>query len=140
MKEFQGNFECLGENTEKYITFLVPIKKKMENKDLEITYKIKFIDSYRFMSSSLSKLVDNLSEGIHNNKCVDCNSCLDYIKIKNEKLLLKCFNCNNYYKKKFNRDLIKKNKNTYSFCDNDLNKFVVFFFAKKGLLSLLVYG
>ena len=132
MKEFQGNFECLGENTEKYITFLVPIKKKMENKDLEITYKIKFIDSYRFMSSSLSKLVDNLSEGIHNNKCVDCNSCLDYIKIKNEKLLLKCFNCNNYYKKKFNRDLIKKIKNTYSFCDNDLNKFVVFFLLRKG--------
>ena len=83
VKEFKGNFGCLGENTEKYITFLVPIKKKIENKYLEITYKIKFIDSYRFMSSSLSKLVDNLSEGIHNNKCVDCNSCLDYIKIKN---------------------------------------------------------
>ena len=61
VKEFEGNFECLGENTEKYITFSVPIKKKIENKDLEITYKIKFIDSYRFMSSSLSKLVDNLS-------------------------------------------------------------------------------
>ena len=29
----------------------------------EITYKIKFIDNYRFMSSSFSKLVDNLSEG-----------------------------------------------------------------------------
>ena len=64
VKEFEGNFECLGENTEKYITFSVPIKKKIENKDLEITYKIKFIDSYRFMSSSLSKIVDNLSEGI----------------------------------------------------------------------------
>ena len=63
VKEFKGNFECLGENTEKYITFSVPIKKKIENKDLEITYKIKFIDSYRFMSSLLSKLVDNLSEG-----------------------------------------------------------------------------
>ena len=125
VKEFQGNFECLGENTEKYITFSVPIKKKIENKDLEITYKIKLIDSYRFMSSSLSKIVDNLSEGIHNNKCVDCNSCLDYIKMKNEKLLLKCFNCNNYYKKKFNKDLIKKFKNTYSFCDNDLNEFVL---------------
>ena len=37
VKEFKGNFECLGENTEKYITFLVPIKKKIENKDLEIT-------------------------------------------------------------------------------------------------------
>ena len=96
VKEFKGNFECLGENTEKYITFSVPIKKKIENKDLEITYKIKFIDRYRFMSSSLSKLFDNLSEGIHNNKCLDCNSCLDYIKIKNEKLLLKCFNCNTY--------------------------------------------
>ena len=125
VKESEVNFECLGENTEKYITFSVPIKKKIENKDLEITYKIKFIDSYRFISSSLSKLVDNLSEGIHNNKCLDYNSCLDYIKIKNEKLLLKCFNCNNYYKKKFNQDLIKKFKNTYSFCDNDLNKFIL---------------
>ena len=85
VKEFDGNFECLGENTEKYITFSVPLKKKIKN--IEITYRIKFIDSYRFMSSSLSKLVDNLSEGIHNNKCADCNSCLDYIKIRNKKLL-----------------------------------------------------
>ena len=54
------------------------------------------------MSSSLSKLVDNLSEGIHNNQFLDCKCCLDYIKMKNEKLLLKCFNCNNYYKKTFN--------------------------------------
>ena len=125
VKEFQGNFECLGENTEKHISFSVPIKKKIENKDLEITYKIKFIDSYRFMSSSLSKLVDNLSKGIHNNKCLDCKCCLDYIKIKNEKLLLKCFNCNTYYKKKFNKDLIKNFKNIYSFCNNDLNKFAL---------------
>ena len=126
VKEFKGSFECLGENTEKYITFSVPIKKKIENKDLEITYKIKFIDSYRFMSSSLSKLVDNLSEGIHNNKFLNCNSCLDYVRItKNEKLLLKCFNCDSYYKKKFNKDLIKKFKNTYSFCNSDLNKFIL---------------
>ena len=125
-KEFEGNFECLGENTEKYITFSVPIKKKIDNKDLEFTYKIKFIDSYRFMSSSLSKLVDNLSEGIHDNKCSDCESNLDYIKIKkNEKLLLKCFNCNISYKKKFNKDLIKKFKNKYSFCNSDLNKFIL---------------
>ena len=26
-EEFEGEFECLGENTEKYITFSVPIKK-----------------------------------------------------------------------------------------------------------------
>ena len=134
-KEFKGNFECLGENTEKYITFSVPIKKKIENKDLEITHKINFVDSYRFMSSSLSKLADNLSEGIHNKKCVDCKSNLDYVRIttaktsslerKNEKLLLKCFNCDSYYKKKFNKDLIKKFKNTYSFCNSDINKFIL---------------
>ena len=59
VKEFDGNFECLGENIEKYITFSAPINKKIENKDIEITYKIKFIDSYRFMAMSLSKLIDN---------------------------------------------------------------------------------
>ena len=108
VKEFDGNFECLGENTEKYITFSVPIKKKIENKDLEIRYKIKFIDSCRFMAMPLSKLIDNLSEGIHNTKCADCGSCLDYVRsTKNEKLILKRFNCKEYYKKKFNKELIK---------------------------------
>ena len=120
VKEFEGQFDCLGENTEKYITFSVPLKKKIENKNLEITYKIKFIDSFRFMSSSLSKLVDYLSEGIHNNKCFDCKSNLDYVRItKNKKLRLKCFNCNIYYKKKINNDLIKIFQNTYSFCKSD---------------------
>ena len=46
VKEFDCNFECLGENTEKYMTFPVQIKKNIENKDIEITYKMKFIDSY----------------------------------------------------------------------------------------------
>ena len=45
------------------------------------------------MSSSLSKLTDNLSEGFHNNKRLNSESCLDYMKTKNEKLILKCFNC-----------------------------------------------
>ena len=92
------------------------------------------MDSFRFMSSSLSKLVNNLSEGIHSNKCVNCKCYLDYIRItKNEKSLLKCFNCNNCYKKKFNKDLIKKFKNTYSFCNSSskssslecINKFLL---------------
>ena len=138
MKEFEGNFECLGENTEKHITFSVPIKKKIENKDLEITYKIKFSESYRFMASSLSKLVDNLSEAIHNNKCSDCGSNLDYTKTtakrtavpsslerKNEKLILECYNCKQCYKKKFNKELIKRFSSTYSFCNNDLNRFIL---------------
>ena len=70
LKEFDGDFECLGKNTEKYITFSVLLKKEIRNKDkiIEITYNIKFIDSYRFMSTLLSKLADNLSEGLHNNR------------------------------------------------------------------------
>ena len=81
VKEIDENFECLGENTEKYITFSVPIKKEIKNKNkiIEIIYKIKFIDSFRFMSTSLSKLVDNLSEGLHNNRCADFKSSLDYM-------------------------------------------------------------
>ena len=123
VKEFDRNFECLGENTEKYITFSAPIKKKIENKHIEITYKIKFIDSYRFMSSSLSKLIDNLSEGLHNNKCLDCESCLDYIKTKNEKLILKCFNFKTYYEKDVNKELIKKFVSTYEFCNGNWERF-----------------
>ena len=57
-KEFKGKFECLGENKETYITFSVPIEKKLDNGET-ITYKLKFIDSFRFMSTSLSS--DNLS-------------------------------------------------------------------------------
>ena len=56
------------------------------------------------MPSLLSKLADNLSEEIPNNKCADCESCLNYLRsTKNEKLIFKCFNCKQYYKKKFNK-------------------------------------
>ena len=65
-KEFKGKFDCLGENMEKYITFSVPIKKERDN-GKPTTYKLKIIDSYRFMQDSLSNLVDNLS-GTNNKK------------------------------------------------------------------------
>ena len=61
-KIFKGQFECLGENTEKYITFSVPINKENYKNGKKITYKIKFIDSCRFIQSTLSDLADNLSE------------------------------------------------------------------------------
>ena len=53
--EFKGELECLGE---KYITFSVPLKKENDNGEI-ITHKLKFIDSYRFMQTSLSNLVHN---------------------------------------------------------------------------------
>ena len=41
------------------------------------------------MSSSLSSLVDNLSEGLHNKKYIKCKSCLEYISIDDNKLICK---------------------------------------------------
>ena len=38
----------------------MPLKKENDNGEI-IIYKLKFIDSYRFMQTSLSNLVDNLS-------------------------------------------------------------------------------
>ena len=125
VKEFEGNFECLGENTEKYITFSVPIKKRIENKDMEITYKIKFVDNFRLMATSLSKLVDNLTEGIHNDKCINCKSDISYMKAIDETLIFRCFNCKKNYEKEINKELIERFSSTYEFCDKDLNKFIM---------------
>ena len=54
---FKGQFECLGKNTGKYRTFSVAINKELEN-NKTIIYKTKFIDSFRFVSRSLSNLLD----------------------------------------------------------------------------------
>ena len=54
----------------------VPIKKEIEkdgNESVEtVSYKIKFIDTARFMASSLSNLIDNLTARIHKIKCQNC--------------------------------------------------------------------
>ena len=124
-EEFEGEFECLGENTEKYITFSVSIKKEIRKKDriIKKSYKIKLIDSFRFMSTSLSDLVDNISEGLH--KCIDCELHLDYMSIKDNQLIFRCFRCKKNYEKDFNKELIKRFANTYRFCNKDLNKFIL---------------
>ena len=41
-------------------------KKKLKK---DISYKFQFMDSVRFMTSSLSNLVDNLAEEIHKINC-----------------------------------------------------------------------
>ena len=41
-KEFNGQLEYLGENTEKDITFSVPVKKELDN-NKTITYKLKLL-------------------------------------------------------------------------------------------------
>ena len=127
-KEFKGKFDCLGENTEKYITFSAPIYKKNDN-DETIIYKLKFIDSFRFMSTSLSSLVDNLSE-IYKKECKGCEekrkikSVCNFIGLKNNKLNYECKECKKRSLKPINK-LIKRFPNVYLFCSEDINKFVL---------------
>ena len=112
---------------------MVPIKKETTKKDKDgndkitkISYKIKFIDSYRFMSTSLSNLVNNLSEGVHNDKCTNCKSCLDYMTTEDEKLTFRCFRCKKSYEKDFNKELIQRFANRDGDLNNgDLNKFIL---------------
>ena len=48
----------------------MPLKKEDDN-GKKSTYKLKFIDSYRFMSTSLSNLIDKLS-GFYDKECKKC--------------------------------------------------------------------
>ena len=63
----------------------MPIKKQLDN-GKTVTYKLKSIDSFIFMSTSLSILV-NLSEGLHNDKCIYFKSYLDYMSVKDDQFV-----------------------------------------------------
>ena len=77
------------------------------------------------MSTSLSSLAYNLSDGLHSDKYADCKSCLDYISAKDNQLMPKCVNCNKNHNKNFNKDLINRFASAFKFCDGDINKFIL---------------
>ena len=110
-KGFYGQLEFLGENTEKYINFSVPISKELDN-GKTITYILKFIDSFRFMSTSLRSLFDSLSEKRHSDTYKDCKSELDYLSLEHNQLIFECFECKRNYMKDFNKESIKRFANT----------------------------
>ena len=71
---------------------------------------IRFIHSFRFMSTSLSEFVDNMS-GIFNS--IECKSCIEKIKInsercffglKNKRLICKCKKCKEERKRPINKN------------------------------------
>ena len=92
---------------EKYITFSVPIKKECDN-GKKIAYKLRFIDSFRFMSTSLSELVVNMS-GIFN--IIECKSCIENNRCEQRKKLIERF--------------IEKFPSVCQFCNGNLCKFVL---------------
>ena len=117
IKELAKEFEeinCLGENTAKYKTSSVPIKKEVKgiNKNGEqirktISCKLLFIESAIFMVCSLSNLVAetiyniNCKYGHNNKKCEtfvikfkDCKRCLEYKNVKDHLIPYECLCCN----------------------------------------------
>ena len=122
-EEFQGEFTCLGENSEKYINFSVPVEKdvkKIDKNGEKITEtkssKLKFIDRARSMAIPLSNLANNLAQRIHkieykhgnvNEKYEPCgikykycNCCFERTNFKEDLIEYKCFCFNKNYKKK----------------------------------------
>ena len=75
----EGNIDCIPSNEEKYISFSKKIEvksymKKVKNeegepveKEIKVYHTIRFIDSFKFMATSLEKLVNNLPKD-------DCNN------------------------------------------------------------------
>ena len=107
---------------------------------------LQFIDSARFMTRSLSNLVNNLSEGIHRIKCKyrhddkKCETCgiknkycdcsLEYTNFKPDLIEYKCLCYNKRYQRKFDEKLNKRFFNIYKFSNHD-NKFILL--LRKGI-------
>ena len=126
--EFKGKLNCIGDNMKKHITFSVQIKKECDN-NKTTTYKLKFIDSFRFMPDSLSNLFNSTSAVFNS---TECKSCIEKIKInsecyvglKNNRLIYECKKCKKEWKRPLNK-LFEKFLSIYHFCEGDLNRFVL---------------
>ena len=104
---------------ENYITFSVPIKKDCDD-GKTITYKLRFIDSFRFMSTSLSELVDNMSGKFNS---IECKSCTENNR---------CEEC-----EKIIEGLIKKFSSIYQFYNGGLNKCILL--LRKGVYPYKIW-
>ena len=89
------------------------------------------------MASSLSNLVNNLSEGIDRIKCKlgdddkngetcgikykYCDCFLEYKNFKDDLIEYKCLCCNKNHQRKFDEKLKKRFSNSYKFSNHDFN-------------------
>ena len=106
-----------------------------------ICYILQFIDGARFMTSSLSNLVNNLFERIHRNrrkflpddekfetfgiKCKCCDCLLKYKHFKDDLIEYKCLICNQNCQRKFDEKLKKRFFHAFKFSNHDYNNFIL---------------
>ena len=114
----------------------------MQKLQKNISYILQFIDSTRFMASSLSNLVNNFSEGIQkikykygldDKKCETCgieykycDHFLEQTNSKGDLIEYKCLCYNKSYQRKFDENLSERLFNTYKFSNHGNNKFILF--------------
>ena len=78
-----------------------------KEKKIIITYKIKFIDSARFMPSTLSSPVNPVNNLLHKNEWKDCWCHLKYATVKDNALQFISPDSKKNCKKKFGEELKK---------------------------------
>ena len=59
------------------------------------------------MAISLSSLVDNFAEGIHQIKCKDSDCFLEYESVKDNSIKYKCLSCKKEYSNKIDEEFKK---------------------------------
>ena len=104
-------------------------KKTKQGKEIEVELtkrcKIRFIDSFRFMQSSLASLVDNLA-GTNGILCKGCKSEMEMIEIdKDYSARFECRNCYDLQdKRQLNERMLKiRFSNTYQYCGGEDEQF-----------------
>ena len=146
--DFKKQLTCLGENTEKYKTFTVPIEKEITRIDkigADVTentsYILQFIDSARFITRSLANLVNKFSKVIHKVKCKcrhndkKCETSgikykcydyfLEYTNFKDDLIEYKCLCFNKNCQQTLDGKLKEQFFNTSKYSNHDNNKFIL---------------
>ena len=77
--------------------------------------KIKSVERWRFMASSLKKLVNSLAEGIYKIKSKDRTCFLEYKRVNENWIKYKFLSCNKNHSNKNDEKFIKRFKNTFKF-------------------------
>ena len=134
-KEYKSDINCIPLNTDKYMSFSVPIKKEViEPKDDDkkvkekvLTYSLRLIDSAKHMGRGKTTLDDNLSD-LAVYKCGPDDEKDIITKGKELKgkdyVLIKCNTCD--FKKRVKAsNLIKIFPSTSKLCKGNLKKFLL---------------
>ena len=122
----KNDIGVIAENREKCISFNVKINVKLagvrdkDGKEVHKNIKLRFIDSFRFMASSLARLASNLY-GTSGIQCDKCKGNMELINISGDYIAsFGCERCRTKKTKDLGEEVLKKNfKDTGRFWECD---------------------